>query len=278
MTLATLAEVLQPALVGNYAVAGLVTSGWEDMRAYVAAAEAEGAPVILQAGPGCRAHTPLPVLGAMFRHLAETAGVPVVAHLDHGYTREECRIALDCGFTSVMFDGSRTSLAQNIDDTTAIAEMAHRAGASCEGEIGFVGYAEGAASARTNPEEAARFARETRLDAMAISVGNVHLQREREGGLDVARLRAIEAVTDVPLVIHGGSGVPVAQRRALAAGSRICKFNIGTELRMAFGQALRAAVVRDPARFDRIEILRDTHDAMVEATREVIRALLPPRA
>ncbi len=277
MTLATLAEVLHPALVGNYAVAGLVTSGWEDMRAYVAAAEAEGAPVILQAGPGCRAHTPLPVLGAMFRHLAETAGVPVVAHLDHGYTREECRIALDCGFTSVMFDGSRTSLAQNIDDTSAITEMAHAAGASCEGEIGFVGYAGGAASAGTDPEEAARFARETRLDAMAISVGNVHLQRERAGGLDVARLRAIEAVTEVPLVIHGGSGVPVAQRRALAAGSRICKFNIGTELRMAFGQALRAAVARDPARFDRIEILRDTHDAMVEATREVIRALLPPR-
>ena len=107
MSLATLGDVLQPALKGRYAVAGLVTLGWEDMRAFVHAAEAEDCPVILQAGPGCRAHTPLPVLGAMFRNLAENASVPIVAHLDHGYTAEDCKLALDSGFTSLMFDGSR---------------------------------------------------------------------------------------------------------------------------------------------------------------------------
>jgi fructose-bisphosphate aldolase class II len=235
MSIATLAEVLQPALKQGYAVAGLVTLGWEDMRAYVAAAEAEGLPVILQAGPSCRAHTPLPILGKMFRHLAENASVPVVAHLDHGYTFEECREALDSGFTSLMFDGSRKPLDQNIEETARIAEMAHESGISCEGEIGFVGYSGGETSAGTDPEEAARFASETGVDAMAISVGNVHLQQDREGGLDEPRIRAIEALTEVPLVIHGGSGVPVAQRTALARGSRICKFNIGTELRMAFG-------------------------------------------
>ncbi|MFT6933172.1 MAG: fructose-bisphosphate aldolase class II, partial [Paracoccaceae bacterium] len=149
MTVATLADVLQPALKGGYAVAGLVTLGWEDMRAYVAAAEAIGAPVILQAGPSCRAHTPLPILGKMFRHLAENANVPVVAHLDHGYTFEECREALDSGFTSLMYDGSRAPLSQNIQETAAIAEMAHAAGISCEGEIGFVGYSGGEASAGT---------------------------------------------------------------------------------------------------------------------------------
>lgn len=141
MTLATLSEVLQPALKSGYAVAGLVTLGWEDMRAYVAAAEAEGVPVILQAGPSCRAHTPLPILGKMFRHLAGHASVRVVAHLDHGYTYDECKEALDAGFTSLMFDGSRKPLHQNIDETAAIAEMAHAAGISCEGEVGFVGYA-----------------------------------------------------------------------------------------------------------------------------------------
>ena len=139
MTVETLSEVLQPALRDGYAVAGLVTLGWEDMRAYVAAAEAENVPVILQAGPSCREHTPLPVLGKMFRHLAEGASVPVVAHLDHGYTIEECREALDSGFTSLMFDGSKTPLQQNIDDTAAIADMAHAAGISCEGESGIVG-------------------------------------------------------------------------------------------------------------------------------------------
>jgi len=273
MSLATLAEVLQPALKHGYAVAGLVTLGWEDMRAYVAAAEAEGAPVILQAGPSCRAHTPLPVLGKMFRHLAEAASVPVVAHLDHGYTFDECREALDSGFTSLMFDGSRKPFSQNIEETAAIAELAHKAGISCEGEIGFVGYSGGEGSSGTDPEEAARFARETRVDAMAISVGNVHLQQDREGGLDEPRIRLIEALTEVPLVIHGGSGVPMAQRTALATGSRICKFNIGTELRMAFGAALREAVNRDPNRFDRVTILKETHDPVMQAARLVIRAL-----
>ncbi|MCK8462915.1 class II fructose-bisphosphate aldolase [Aliiroseovarius sp. S1339] len=272
MTLATLSDVLQPALRGGYAVAGLVTLGWEDMRAYVAAAEAENVPVILQAGPSCREHTPLPILGKMFRYLAEQASVPVVAHLDHGYTAEDCRIAIDSGFTSVMFDGSRTPLAQNIEDTAAIADIAHAAGVSCEGEIGFVGYSGGEGSAGTDPDEAAKFARETGIDAMAISVGNVHLQQEKQGGLDQTRIRAIEAVTDLPLVIHGGSGVPVAQRTALAQRSKICKFNIGTELRMAFGEALREAVNKDPARFDRVQILKETHDPLVAKTRHVLRA------
>ncbi|NNE80430.1 MAG: class II fructose-bisphosphate aldolase, partial [Silicimonas sp.] len=216
MTLATLAEVLQPALRDGYAVGGLVTLGWEDMRAFVEAAEAENCPVILQAGPGCREHTPLPILGKMFRHLAEQASVPVVAHLDHGYTREDCNVALQSGFTSLMYDGSRTPLQQNIDETAAIAEMAHAAGISCEGEIGFVGYDQGEASAGTDPEEAARFARETKVDAMAISVGNVHLQQDQSGGLDEARIAAIQKITEVPLVIHGGSGVPADQRRHLA--------------------------------------------------------------
>ncbi len=273
MTLATLSEVLHPALTGGYAVAGLVTLGWEDMRAYVAAAEAENAPVILQAGPSCREHTPLPILGKMFRHLAEAASVPVVAHLDHGYTAEECRTAIDCGFTSVMFDGSRKPLTDNIEETRAIAKMAHAAGVSCEGEIGFVGYSGGEGSAGTDPDEAAQFAKETGVDAMAVSVGNVHLQQDKEGGLDEARIRMIEAVTDVPLVIHGGSGVPVAQRTALARGSNICKFNIGTELRMAFGEALRDAVNADPTRFDRVQILKETHEPVVAATRRVLRAL-----
>lgn len=271
MSLATLKEVLQPALHKGHAVAGLVTLGWEDMRAYVAAAEAEGVPVILQAGPSCREHTPLPVLGKMFRHLAEAASVPVVAHLDHGYTAEDCRIAVDSGFTSVMFDGSRKPLAQNIDETAAIAEMAHAAGVSCEGEIGFVGYSGGESSAGTDPDEAARFARESGVDAMAISVGNVHLQQDKTGGLDMSRIRAIEALTDLPLVIHGGSGVPMAQRSDLARHSKICKFNIGTELRMAFGLALRNAVNADPDRFDRVQILKETHDPVVKATRRVLQ-------
>lgn len=277
MTRATLRDVLQPALAGGYAVGGLVCLGWEDMRAFTRAAEAEGLPVILQTGPSCRAHTPLPVLGAMLRELAEGASVPVVTHLDHGYSAEECRIAIDCGYSSVMYDGSRKGLAENIDETAAIAEMAHKAGVSCEGEIGFVGYAEGEDSRGTDPEEAAQFASETGVDAVAISVGNVHLQENREGGLDEARIRAIEAVTDVPLVIHGGSGVPVAERTHLARTSAICKFNIGTELRMIFGKSLRQTLSEDPKAFDRVGILSAVEDPLEQAARAALRALAPEK-
>ena len=272
MTLASLKDVLQPALKDGHAIAGLVTLGWEDMRAYVAAGEAENVPVILQAGPSCREHTPLPILGKMFRHLGEAASIPVVAHLDHGYSEEECRIAIDSGFTSVMFDGSRKPLNQNIDETAGIAQLAHAAGVSCEGEIGFVGYDGGEASAGTDPEEARKFANETGVDAMAVSVGNVHLQQSSDGTLDEKRIRDIERLCDVPLVIHGGSGVSRAQRQLLSQTSNVCKFNIGTELRMSFGAALREAVNKDPSRFDRVQILKETHGPLVAATRRVLQS------
>ncbi len=273
MAKVTLAEVLQPALQQGYAVAGLVTLGWEDMRAFVAAAEAERVPVILQAGPGCRSHTPLPVLGKMLTWLAEEASVPVVVHLDHGYSFEECKEAIDCGFSSVMYDGSRQPLAQNIDETAAIAELAHAAGVSCEGEIGFVGYADGEESRGTDAAEAAQFAVQTGVDAMAVSVGNVHLQQGSGGRLDEERIRAIQSLSSVPIVIHGGSGVPADQRIELARNTSVCKFNIGTELRMVFGEALRAAVNADPERFDRVALLSETHEPMVAATRAVLRTM-----
>ena len=273
MTLATLKDVLQPALRDGYAVAGLVTLGWEDMQAFVAAAELENCPVILQAGPACRAHTPLPILGKMFRHLAEQASVPVVAHLDHGYSLDDCKEAIDCGFSSVMFDGSRKPLSENIKLTSEVARLAHAAGVSCEGEIGFVGYSDGEKSLGTDPAEAAEFALQTGVDAMAISVGNVHLQQQASAGLDKARIKAIQDVTDIPLVIHGGSGVPFDQRNALARETAICKFNIGTELRQVFGQALRAKISADQDSFDRLEILGATHQPMVDATRKILRNL-----
>lgn len=277
MTLATLSEVLEPARSHGYAIGGLVVLGWEDARAYVNAAEAEQAPVILQAGPGCRAHTPLPILASMFRTLGESADVPVVAHLDHGYTYDECREAVECGFTSVMFDGSRTELQQNIDDTSKVVELAHSAGISCEGEIGFVGYDQGEASATSDPGEAQAFAQATKVDALAVSVGNVHLQTTKSAKIDLDVLSSIEAVTDIPLVIHGGSGVPSESREHMARNTAVCKFNIGTELSMAFGSSLRKAVARDPKRFNRVQILKETEEGVSAAARTVIRSLRHPR-
>jgi len=275
---ATLAEVLQPALAEGYAVAGIVCLGWEDARAYSRAAQAEGLPVILQAGPSCREHTPLPVLAAMFGLLADDVDVPVVLHLDHGKSRDECSEAIDCGFTSVMFDGSQLPFAENVQRTAEIVEMAKAACVSSEGEIGFVGYAQGAKSEGTDPAEAASFAEQTGVDAVAISVGNVHLQESAGRGIDREALSDIEAATSVPLVIHGGSGVSENERRALACETSVCKFNIGTELRMVFGKTLRQTLADSPERFDRVEILSAVEAPLVEAARLIIRNIGPQEA
>jgi fructose-bisphosphate aldolase, class II len=273
MTVATLNDVLRPALAGNYAVAGVVVLGWEDAKAYVEAAEETDLPIILQAGPGCRKHTPLPILGKMFRHLAEHATVPVVCHIDHATTVDECREGIEHGFTSVMIDGSRLPLDGNIALTSEVVALARKAGVSVEGEIGFVGYDNGTASSMTKPKDAAAFERGTGVDALAISIGNVHLQTEKQAAINFEALAAIEAVTTVPLVLHGGSGIAADVRQRLAQHHRVKKFNIGTELRMAFGSALRATLAEHPDEFDRVKILSSTMGASRDAAKLVLRNL-----
>jgi fructose-bisphosphate aldolase, class II len=273
MTVATLRDVLLPALAARTAFVGVVVQGWEDARAYVDAAEAEGVPLILQCGPGARAHMPLRVFGAMFRVLMEGASVPVVAHLDHGEGLSVCQEAIDRGFTSVMFDGSAMDISQNVALTSQIVAMAHAAGVSVEAEVGFVGYAGGAASAGTVPEEAALM-QTTGIDALAVAVGNTHLMTSPGGVLDWHRLRAIEAACPgLPLVLHGGSGLSADLRKRLARESAVCKFNVGTELRQAFGAALRGVLAADAGVFDRNAILGGTIGAMRDAARGVMGGL-----
>lgn len=266
---ATLREVMAP----GRAVAGLVCLGWEDARAYAAAAEACGAPVALQVGPAARAHMPLAVWGPMLGALADAAAVPICVHLDHGRDSGECRAALEAGFTSVMYDGSADPFARNAADTAAVAALARTFGASCEGEIGVVGYADGAPSTGTDPAEAARFAEATGVDALAVSVGSVHLMRSGTAWIDRERLAAIEAATDVPLVIHGGSGVAEAELRDMARNTGVAKVNVGTELRAAYGAALRDVLAADADLFDRVAIHDRAAPSLEAAARRVIRRL-----
>jgi len=269
--LVNLATILAPA-VGDYGVAAFNVFGWEDARAVIDAAEETGAPVILAASLDFTRTMPVELIAAMFRALGESANVPVCAHLDHCYEIDAVLLGIDAGFTSVMYDGSPLPLTDNIAGTRQVATHAHRAGCSVEGEIGSVPYAEGRdriKSELTEVRSAVRLAAESELDALAISIGNIHRLKQPGAMIDFERLSAIEAVVNVPLVIHGTSGIFPDDLRRLAE-TRVAKFNVGTTLRQAFGSGLRETLDHHPERFDRLEIMRDVMPVM---TREAVRMI-----
>ncbi|MGO9935173.1 MAG: class II fructose-bisphosphate aldolase [Steroidobacteraceae bacterium] len=273
--LVNLAKILAPAVGSSYGVACFNVFGWEDARAIVDAAASLGAPVILAVNLDFRKFMPVEAICHMLRILAERVRIPVCVHLDHTYDIPELLRAVDLGFTSVMFDGSQLPLEENIAGARRVADYAHAAGCSIEAEIGSVPYAEGRVnikSALTEVNEAIRFADEGRLDAMAVSVGNVHRLRTPGAVIDFARLAQIAAAVPVPLVIHGTSGIFDADIARLAR-TRVAKFNIGTVVRQAFGRGLRETLGRHPERFDRLEIMSDAMPAVSREADRMIRLL-----
>ena len=169
---------------------------------------------------------------AMVKELADEVSVPVGLHCDHDYTYEAVINTIECGFDSVMMDGSTNELDRNIALTKEVVDKAHQLGASVEGEIGHVGLASDADQSRedlfTKPEAAEKFCKETGIDTLAVSIGNAHGEYKDTPHLDIERLEAIGRVTDVPLVLHGGSGIPDDQL-LVAFSKGINKFNLGTD-------------------------------------------------
>lgn len=239
MPLVPLAPLLQNAQKHAYAVPGFNIQTLEMLQAVVAAAEAEHSPLILQFNPANIAHVGMDYATAIAAAAARNAAVPICLHLDHGVDFPQTVQAVRAGFTSVMYDGTPFPLPENIEVTRQVCRMAQATGVSVEGEIGQMGgreegvfTAEGAGT-MTDPEEAGRYVRETGVDALAVAVGNVHGQTEAIGVLDLARLDAIRERVEVPLVIHGGSGLPDrVVKEAIARG--VCKFNVATQLNQAF--------------------------------------------
>jgi ketose-bisphosphate aldolase len=180
--------------------------------------------------------------------MALRASVPVALHLDHGESFERVMKAIHCGFTSVMIDASNLPFCENAALTQEVVRCAHAAGVTAEGEIGMVGggiHAEtsGEGFPMTDPEEAARFVAETGVDALAVAIGNAHGFYRAEPKLDLERLAAIAETVSVPLVLHGGTGIPEkAIREAVKRG--IAKINICTEFVAAFARGFQETQAR----------------------------------
>jgi ketose-bisphosphate aldolase len=240
-----MAELLGPARAGGYAVPSFCVWNAETMFAVLRAADTLRAPVILMNGPSEFEWLRPAELAAVARALAAPVRVPLALHLDHGNSLDQVEECLAAGYTSVMLDFSARPYEENAAALREVARLAHPRGATVEGEIGHVGHTDattvesGGESTLTEPAEAAAYAAETGVDALAVSIGNAHGQYTRLPKLDFERLAAIRAAVSVPLVLHGGSGTPEADlRRAIALG--IAKVNVATELIAGWRDSLRA--------------------------------------
>jgi len=220
----------------SYALGAFNVVSLEFLNGILDAAEAVKSPVILNIAEVHFDYVDIEQVYPAIKYMADKACVPVVLNLDHGMSIETVVRALRCGFSAVMYDASKKPLEQNIEETGLVVKMAHSVGVSVEAEIGRVGGAEGgahAAKARreffTNPDEAERFAAETGVDALAVSVGNVHGFYEGEPELDFDLIAELKRRTGIPLVLHGGSGISDDDfRKAVSLGMR--KINFFTEM------------------------------------------------
>lgn len=242
--LANLSDVLLPAQREHYAVGLFNTIDTDMLEAVISAAEELRAPVIIGTAEVLLPYGELKLIAPSLRAAAERARVPVVLHYDHGLTFARCMEALKLGFTSVMFDGSAGDAAENIAATREMVRIAHAMGATVEGEIGHVGQADTGDNAATDryttPVEAVSFADATGVDALAVAIGTAHGAYKMKPRLDLERLRAIRAAVDVPLVLHGGSGLSDDDFRSTIREG-IAKVNIFTDLCLAGEAAMKEA-------------------------------------
>ncbi|GGR88341.1 fructose-bisphosphate aldolase [Streptomyces aureoverticillatus] len=244
----------------------------EQLEAVLAGAEQARLPVIVQISENAVAHHgALAPLAAAARTAVEAAAVPAALHLDHATRPDLIEEAVRLGFTSVMYDGAHLPWEENVARTRRIADRCRERGVFLEAELGEVGGKNGAHApgVRTDPGEAARFVKETGVDALAVAVGTSHHMTERTARLDLDLIRALRAAVPVPLVLHGSSGADDATLAAAAAAG-IRKINISTHLNTVFTAAVRAVLAEGPAVVDPRRYVGPGRDAMAA---EVARLL-----
>lgn len=230
---------------GGYAIGAFNTSNIEITRAIIETAERLNSPVIIETSEGEAEHQGFEVVAAEVKALAKEAKIPVVLHLDHGKTFENIGNAIRSGYTSVHIDGSEFSLEENTKITRAVVELAHNNGVAVEGEIGHVAGSSSQHKTEieidqkdlTDPDEADGFAKRTRIDTLAVAIGNIHGVYAEPPQLDFERLARITSKVKKYFSLHGGSGIPKNQiKKAIEMG--IVKVNVNTELRLAFKEGI----------------------------------------
>ncbi len=253
MPLVTSEKMLLDAQKGGYAIGAFNVENMEMAQAIIEAAEELKSPVILQTTPSTVRYAGLELYLANVRTLAEQAGVPVALHLDHGDSFELCAKALRAGYTSIMIDGSRLPLEDNIALTEQVVKMSAPMGVPVEGEIGQVGGKEDDLACEnagyTIPEEAVRFERETGLSSMAVGVGTAHGVYAATPVLNTELIRKLRKLLTVPMVLHGASGLSDDAIRDCVQGG-ISKVNFATELRIAYSDGIKAVLREKQETFD----------------------------
>ncbi|WP_328536059.1 class II fructose-bisphosphate aldolase [Streptomyces sp. NBC_00344] len=281
MPLAESGALVADAAARGGAVAAFNIITLEHAEAVIAGAEAAGAPVILQISENAvkYRHGQLLPLARAAAEAARLAGVPVGLHLDHVKSDALLWQAADAGFSSVMYDASHLPYAQNLAATRKAADWAHTRGLWIEAELGEVGGKNGAApldahapGARTGPEEARAFVADSGVDALAVAIGSSHAMTSRTAVLDHQLLGRLRAGLDIPLVLHGSSGVPDAELSA-AVGGGIAKVNIGTALNIAMTGAIREVLTAQPEAVDSRKYLEAGRLAMAATAGELIALL-----
>ncbi|CAL9365638.1 Fructose-bisphosphate aldolase [Streptomyces sp. enrichment culture] len=286
MPLSTTGDLVARAAAARSAVASFNIITLEHVEAVVAGAESAHAPVVLQVSENAvrfRGGRLLPLARAAAA-AAEHAAVPVALHLDHVQSDALLYQAADAGFSSVMYDAARLPYEENLAATRAAADWAHAHGLWIEAELGQIGGKNGrppldahAPGARTDPEEARAFVADSGVDALAVAVGSAHAMTTRTAALDHALLKRLSAALDVPLVLHGSSGVPDGELTAAIAGG-ITKVNIGTALNIALTGALRDFLTDRPEAVDPRGYLTVAREAMTRAVARTLRTLGAPTA
>jgi fructose-bisphosphate aldolase class II len=269
-------ELMQDAMRRNYAIGAFSAHTGEMVQAILEAAEEERSPVLIQIGQRAIRNSGFASLIESIKFYGQRTDVPVIIHLDHGKSYEQAIEAIQAGCTSVMYDGSHHPLEVNIRHTRDVVRAAHAVGVFVEAELGKIAGVEDDLSVDekdayyTDPQQALQFYEATGVDSLAVAIGSAHGLYKAAPKLDIPRLKTISEMLGIPIVLHGGSGIPDEQIR-LAVDNGIRKINVDTELRAAYTEGVRDALAQYGDAYDVYPLARTGADRVKAIVKEKMR-------